>query len=61
MAYRACGTVGSGMNNYKIVCTDKRKDVKKEYEYCFETIEDAMRAKRAIENGGNKAEIKRVK
>lgn len=48
-------------NNYKLVCTDKRKEVQKEYEYYFETIEDAIRAKRAIEKGGNKAEVKRIK
>ena len=46
-------------NNYQIVVTETK--TAKTYTYYFETIEQAERAKKAIEQGGNKAKLKEIK
>lgn len=48
-------------NNYKLMCTDIANGVKSfSVVYYFETLEQAEKAKKAIENGGNKVKIKKV-
>lgn len=50
-------------NNYKIMCTDKHSDKPNEYKYIyyFDTLEEAKHAKSKIEEGGNRAKIKKVR
>ena len=48
-------------NNYKLLCTDRRNNVNKlEIVYYFETLDQAEKAKKSIEKGGNAAKIKKL-
>lgn len=49
-------------NNYKLLCTDKHSDNPRAWRwvYYFHTLEEAQRAKKSIEKGGNKAKIEEV-
>lgn len=50
-------------NNYMIKCTDKHSDKPNEYKhiYYFDTLEEAKHAKSKIEEGDNRAKIKKVR
>lgn len=46
-------------NNFQIIVTETKTS--KTFIYYFETIEEAKHAKRKIEEGGNRAKIKKVR